>query len=101
MKKIKEINLGIYLSKKAKKGEIRIISADIALCEGKQNDNSVYSLFRLLPDKETYKRQVVHIESYNGANSDQQALRLKQLFYDFEADKLILDATGIFTMPLI
>ena len=77
------------------KGEIRIISADLALCEGKQNDNSVYSLFRLIPDKDTYKRQVVHIESYNGANSDQQSLRLKELYFDFEADKLILDATGI------
>lgn len=76
-------------------GEIRIISADIALCEGKQNDNSVYTLFRLLPDKDIYKRQVVHMEAYNGANSDQQALRLKQLFYDFDADKIILDATGI------
>ena len=77
------------------KGEIRIISADIALCEGKQNDNSVYTLVRLLPDKESYKRQVVHIESYNGVNSDKQALRLKQLYQDFDADKLILDATGI------
>ena len=76
-------------------GEIRIISADIALCEGKQNDNSVYTLFRLLPDKDSYKRQIVHMEAFNGVNSDQQALRLKQLYYDFEADKIIIDATGI------
>ena len=76
-------------------GEIRIISADIALCEGKQNDNSIYTLFRLLPDKDSYKRQVVHIEAHNGVNSDMQSLKLKQLFYDFNADKIILDATGI------
>lgn len=76
-------------------GEIRLISADIALCEGKNNDNSVFTLMRMIPEGDGYARQVVHIESYNGMNSDLQALRLKKLFFNFEADKLIIDATGL------
>lgn len=76
-------------------GEIRIIGADIALASGKQNDNSVYTLMRLLPNGGEYKREVVYIETHNGVSSEKQSIRLKQLFYDFQTDYMILDTQGI------
>lgn len=75
--------------------EIRIIGADIALAAGKENDNSVYTLLRMLPDGEGYRREIVHIEAHNGVNSEKQCIKLKQLFYDFEADYIIIDSQGV------
>lgn len=77
------------------KGEKRIIAADIALAAGEQNDNSVYTLLRMLPDGDGYRREVVYMESHNGVNSEKQAIRIKQLFYDFEADYIIIDSQGV------
>lgn len=76
------------------KGEFRIIGADIAIEEGKQNDNSIYTLMRLIPDGDRFIREVVYMESHNGVDPEPQAIRLKQLFYDFEADKMIVDVNG-------
>lgn len=76
-------------------GEKRIISLDVALSGGKENDNSIFTLIRLLPNGDEYKRQIVNIYSLNGANSDYQALMFKRLFYDFEADWAVLDALGL------
>src|SRR5699024_8447274 len=77
------------------KNEKRIIGCDIALAAGAQNDNSVYTLLRMLPDGNEYRREVVYIESHNGVNSEKQAIRIKQLFYDFEADYIIIDSQGV------
>lgn len=77
------------------KGEIRILSSDIALQAGKVNDNSIYSLVRLIPNGKSWKKELVCMESYNGLQAEFQALRLKQLFYDFGCDRMIIDAHGI------
>lgn len=82
-------------------GEKRIIGMDIALIsdqkEGKtqgKNDNSVVFCMRLIPNGNEYERLVCHIESMNGSHSEKQAIRLKQLYYDFEADYIALDCHG-------
>ncbi|MGL5649988.1 MAG: hypothetical protein ACRDDY_19335 [Clostridium sp.] len=75
--------------------EIRIIGADIAISAGKQNDNSVFSLLRVLPNGGIYERQLVHMESHNGMKPDEQALIIKRLFKDFEADYIALDRSGV------
>lgn len=87
-----------YLPKQG--GEKRIISADIAMMGGKHNDASVYTLIRLIPQGEEYIRHVVYIESMESGTGDKQAIRLKQLFYDFQADYIALDAQGEY-VPLI
>jgi hypothetical protein len=61
---------------------------------GNSNDNTIFTLMRLLPNGEEYARQVPYIESMNGEHSTRQAIRLKQLFYDFEADYIIMDTAG-------
>lgn len=76
-------------------GEKRIIGADIAYAAGKENDNSVFTLLRVLPNGGDYERQLVHMETYNGMSPERQAIRLKQLFNDFEADYIVLDRAGV------
>lgn len=92
-----------YLNKGKKKksqmtkqpNEIRIIGVDIAVAAGKQNDNSIFSCLRVLPNGGQYERQLVHMESHNGMKPDEQALIIKRLFKDFEADYIALDRSGV------
>ena len=85
-------------------GEVRGISCDIAFVEGKQNDNSVYSCIRGIPEsmtyttengevevKQGYKRQYSYIESNQIGDTTKQAIRIRQLYDDYEADYIILD----------
>lgn len=74
------------------KNEIRILSVDIALMGGTKNDNTVIHCARCIPVKDYYERQVVYTESFNGVNSTEQAVRFKELFYDFNADYIVIDA---------
>jgi hypothetical protein len=76
---------------KKQDGEIRIVSVDIATRAGKANDNSVITCTRLLPTHLGYEREVGYIETSNGENTILQALRIKQVFYDFSADYIVLD----------
>lgn len=75
--------------------EIRILSIDLASRAGKSNDLSVTSCIRLLPTNKGYERELVYMESYSGKNTLLQALRIKQLWYDFESDYLVLDFQNI------
>lgn len=75
-------------------GEIRLVSMDVALMKGNDNDNTIFTCMRLLPDGEHYNRQVPYIESMHGIHSEDQAIRLKQLYYDFEADYVVMDTAG-------
>lgn len=90
------------------KGEIRIVACDIAPEGGNGNDNSIYACIRALPEskeyktadvngehievKQGYRRQVVYIEAQSEFETTKQAIRIKQLFTDFEADYCVLDA---------
>lgn len=78
-------------------GEIRTLAADIAIKAGKRNDNSVYSLQRIRKKKgnDYYTKEIVYIESQNGMQPDEQALRIKRLFYEFECDRMIIDTVGV------
>lgn len=87
------------------KGEIRIVSCDMAFVENKKNDNSIFSCMRLLPEYVTYRREsssnveidngyrriTPYIESVQGGDVTRQAVRIRQLFEDFGADYIVLD----------
>jgi len=75
-------------------GEIRLIGVDVAMMGGDNNDNTIFTCMRLLPNGESYIKQVPYLESMLGAHSEKQALRLKQIFYDFEADYVAMDTSG-------
>ena len=89
------------------KGEIRVIACDMAFTGGSKNDNSIFTCLRLLPESSTYTVQsdngsekqlqqgyrkiVPYIEGVNGGDISLQAIRIKQLYDDFEADYVCLD----------
>ena len=78
-----------------KKGELRIVTCDIALSDDTKNiknDYSVFKCIRALLDKDKYERQEVYIESCQGVPLEQQAIRMRQLMEDFEANYLVIDA---------
>ncbi|MFC8151876.1 terminase large subunit domain-containing protein [Bacillus paralicheniformis] len=79
---------------KLKDGEIRILSVDVALMGGNANDNTVITCLRLLPNGDTYQRKIPYIETIEGKHTDDQAIRIKQLFEDFQASYVALDAHG-------
>ncbi|QSF43528.1 terminase large subunit domain-containing protein [Paenibacillus tianjinensis] len=83
---------GNALEKQA--GEIRLVSMDVALMKGNDNDNTIFTCMRLIPDGTNYVRQVPYIESMHGMHSEDQAIRLKQLHNDFEADYVVMDTAG-------
>lgn len=89
-------------------GEIRVLACDMAFIErANKNDNSCFTCIRALPEsityesnnidgksleiKNGYRRILSYIEASPGSDVDKQAIRIKQLFYDFEADYIVLD----------
>src|SRR5699024_3295901 len=77
---------------KKKPNEIRIIGVDIAMMSG--GDNTVFTCMRVVPNRDSYIKQVVYVESLTGEHSYKQALALKRLFYDFGADYVVMDTNG-------
>jgi len=76
---------------KKSKGELRFVTVDISTRKGKANDNTIIACIRLIPTSQGYHREVVYMESHHGENTLLQSLRIKQVFYDFNADYIILD----------
>lgn len=72
-------------------GEVRLVSCDIASRAGKANDLSITSCIRLNPTSKGYMRDLSYMESYPGINMSLQALRVRQIFHDFNADYLVID----------
>lgn len=88
------------------KGEIRVVCCDMAFVENKKNDNSIFSCGRLIPEYTRYRRgsdeedkqinngyhvmlsYMMHIQ---GGDGTKQALKIRQLYEDFEADYIVLD----------
>lgn len=80
-------------------GEIRITSLDVALQAGSKavkNDTAAFTCLRMIPDKNgSYRRDVVYLETIrDNIETTSLAIRLKQLYYDFESDYAVLDAAG-------
>ncbi len=72
-------------------GEIRVVSVDIATRKGEANDNTIMTCIRALPTAKGYEREYVYMESHQGEHTGKQALRIKQIYNDFEADYIVLD----------
>ena len=88
------INDKTFAIPKREAGEIRVISADIAVMAGIQNDATALTVARLVPKKDGYDREIVYLETLEGTHTGQQALRIKQLFYDFDCQHIVLDRAG-------
>lgn len=75
-------------------GEIRIISADIALMSGSENDNTIIDICRLIPRGDYYERQFVYTESCNGQHTETIARKIKRLYYEFDCSYVAMDCAG-------
>ena len=77
-------------------GEIRLVTIDLATRANKANDNSVVGCIRLIPILgRGYERSLVYMESYKARDASLQARRIKEIFFDFEGDYIVMDvATG-------
>lgn len=76
-------------------GEIRLLSCDIAGMAGKENDASVYTIFRLIPTTRGYDRYISYMESLEGGHTVSQAIRIRQLYDDFDCDYIVLDTQNV------
>ena len=73
-------------------GELRFLSIDVATRANKANDLTIVSCARLLPMVgKGYERHLVYMESYKGKNTLLQSKRIKEIFYDFEGDYIVID----------
>ena len=76
-------------------GEVRIVSMDIALSESTdkiENDLTVIKCIRAILSGTKYERQEVYTETMEGINIDSQAIRVRQIMEDFDANYFVFDA---------
>lgn len=81
-------------------GEIRILSVDVATMSG--GDNTVMVCIKLIPtrygksgnEKYFYKKEVCYINHINGMHSELQAIQVKRLKENFNADYVVCDTMG-------
>jgi hypothetical protein len=71
--------------------EMRVVSVDVAMRAGSTNDNTIITCARLLPSKKGWLTEISFMESHNGKNTNLQALRIKQIYTEFQGDILVLD----------
>lgn len=79
-------------------GEIRILSADIALMSSKKHNNDATSIFinQMIPNKNgKYTSNIVYPETNEGLRTDDQSLIIRKLYDQYQCDYLVIDAGGI------
>ena len=79
-------------------GEIRLLSADIALMSSKRNKNDATSIFVncMVPTKGgRYISNIVYPDTAEGLRTDNQALMIRKLYDEFQCDYIVLDTNGI------
>lgn len=79
-------------------GEIRILSADIALMSSTKNRNDATSIFinQMLPTPSgRYISNIVYADNNEGLRTDAEALIIRRLFQEFECDYLVIDTRGL------
>lgn len=79
-------------------GEIRILSADIALMSSRKNNNDATAIFvnQLTPTKAgRYTSNIVYADTCEGLRTDDQALVIRKLFDEYNCDYLVLDTNGL------
>ena len=79
-------------------GELRLLSADIAVMSSKRNKNDATSIFvtQLLPTKDgQYIRNVLYSENKEGGHTEDQALTIRRIFEQMDCDYIVIDTQGV------
>lgn len=93
-----KINSPLFRITPKQKGEVRLLSADIALMSSRKNNNDATAIFinQLMPTKAgRYTSNIVYSESYEGLRTDDQALIIRKLFDEYSCDYIVLDCSGL------
>lgn len=78
-------------------GELRILSADIALMSSRKNNNDATAIFinQLMPTKAgKYSNNIVYCDCYEGMHTEDQALVIRKLYEEFQCDYIVLDCAS-------
>lgn len=79
-------------------GEVRILSADIALMSSKKNKNDATAIFinQMIPTKSgRYTNNIIYCGSMEGMHTEAQALEIRKLYDEFMCDYIVLDTNGV------
>lgn len=76
------------------RGEVRVLSVDIATAMGRKNDASAWTILRLFNQGEYYDKYLSFHKAINGMNIDTQVLFTKRLWHYFDIDYVVIDAGG-------
>lgn len=79
-------------------GEVRILSADIALMSSKKNNNDATAVFvnQMMPSKSgRYMNNIVYCDTMEGVHTEDQALKIRKLYDEFMCDYIVLDCQGV------
>lgn len=80
------------------KGELRILSLDIALMATKKHDNDASALIihsAIPTPTHNYIDNVVHINTQEGLVTDDLGLLTMRYFYQYDCDYIVIDGNGI------
>lgn len=79
-------------------GELRILSADIALMSSRKNNNDATAVFinQMMPTKAgRYVNNIVFADAYEGMRTDDQALAIRKMYDEYVCDYIVLDCSGL------
>ncbi|MCD8207404.1 MAG: terminase large subunit [Bacteroidales bacterium] len=79
-------------------GELRILSADIALMPSSKHNNDATAIFinqLTLTKAGRYMSNIVFADTYEGLRTDDQALVIRKFYDEFDCDYIVLDTNGI------
>ena len=79
-------------------GEIRVLSADIALMSSRKNNNDATAILinQMKPSRAgRYSSNIVYADACEGMRTDEQALYIRKLYEDYKCDYIVLDTNGL------
>ena len=85
--------------------EVRIVSSDIALMQstGRSGNNDATSVMvnqMLLNDNNRSTKNIVYTENFEGLRTEEQALVIRRLISEYDADYAVVDCRGI-GLPIV
>lgn len=93
---IQQFNNNIIKNRKKGEDEIRMLFIDFAFAStykgGTENDNTVIGCMAITKrDNGKYYRLCEHIETHGGSETDYVLRRIRELYFDYEADYIVMD----------
>lgn len=80
------------------KGELRVLSVDVALLASRKHDNDASALFihSCIPtSSHNYLDNLVYLDTYEGLTTEELGLIVMRFYYQYDCDFIALDCNGI------